>query len=99
MASKTVLVVVRNRSTLKTLSDALVFQGYNVIEASDLLECLDLVRAIELDLIIIEEALSQEQELVKSLRLTKGLENVSIIVLGDIAEDNGYNKQMNEKLL
>lgn len=99
MSNKTVLVVVRNGSTLKTLSDALVFQGYNVIEASDLLECLDLVRAIELDLIIIEEALSQEQELVKSLRLTKGLENVSIIVLGDIAEDNGYNKQISEKLL
>ena len=92
MSNKTVLVVVRNGSTLKNLSDALVFQGYNVIEASDLLECLDLVRAIELDLIIIEEALSQEQELIKSLRLTKGLENVSIIVLGDIAEDNRYNK-------
>jgi len=99
MSNKTVLVVVSNASTLKTLSDALVFQGYNAIEASDVTECLDRVRAIELDLIIMEEALSQEQELVKNLRLTKGLENVSIIVFGDIAEDNGLSKQINEGLL
>jgi phosphopantetheine adenylyltransferase len=62
-------------------------------------ECLDRVRAIELDLVIIEEALSQEQELVKKLRLTKGLEKVSIIVLGDIAEDNGLNKHIHGELL
>jgi len=95
MANKTVLVVVSNGSTLKTLSDALVFQGYNVIEASDVREGLERVRAIELDLIILDEPLSQEQELVNDLRLTKGLENVPIIVLGDIAEDNGHNKQIN----
>ncbi|PSB13260.1 hybrid sensor histidine kinase/response regulator, partial [filamentous cyanobacterium Phorm 46] len=99
MSNKTVLVVVSNASTLKTLSATLVFQGYNVIEASDVTECLDRVRAIELDLIIMDEALSQDQELVKNLRLTKGLEKVSIIVLGDIAEDNAMNKQINEEFL
>jgi len=99
MSNKTVLVVVSNGSTLKSLSDALVFQGYNVIEASDAESCLDRVRAIELDLIIMEEALSQEQELVKNLRLTKGLEKVSIIVLGDIAEDNGLRKHIHGGLL
>ncbi|MEG4323113.1 MULTISPECIES: GAF domain-containing protein [unclassified Microcoleus] len=99
MSNKTVLMVVSHACTLKTLWDALVFQGYNVIEASDFRECLDRVRSIEPDLIIIDEALSQEQELVKKLRLTKGLENVSIIVFGDLAEDNGYNKQIKEELV
>ncbi|TAG64169.1 MAG: response regulator, partial [Oscillatoriales cyanobacterium] len=99
MSNKTVLVVVNNASTFKILSAALLFQGYNVMEASDVTECLDRVRAIELDLIIIDEALSQEQELVKKLRLTKGLEKVSIIVLGDIVEDNGLSKHIHGKLL
>ncbi|TAF57719.1 MAG: response regulator [Oscillatoriales cyanobacterium] len=83
MSNKKVLVVVSQGSTLKTLSDALVFQGYNVIEASDGRECLDRVRAMELDLIIIDEALSQEQELVKKLRL----------------EDNGLSKHIHGELL
>ena len=60
----------------------------------DARSCVDRLRSIEPDLIIIDEVLSQEQELVKSLRLTKGLENVSIIVLGDIAEDNGQKKKL-----
>ncbi len=92
VSHKTVLVVASNASTLKTLSDGLVFQGYNAIEASDAESCLDRVIAIAPDLIIIEEALSRRQELVKKLRLTKGLENVSIIIFGDIAEDNVNNK-------
>ncbi|MBE9121355.1 GAF domain-containing protein [Tychonema sp. LEGE 07199] len=92
VSHKTVLVVASNASTLKTLSDGLVFQGYNAIEVSDAESCLDRVVTIAPNLIIIEEALSLKQELVKKLRLTKGLENVSIIIFGDIAEDNVNNK-------
>jgi DNA-binding response OmpR family regulator len=87
MSNKTVLLVDRNISYLKNLSDALLFQGYNVVTASDAREALDLAVSIEADLIIIDELLSQKQELVKSLRFTKGLENVSLIVLGDTVEN------------
>ena len=87
-SNKTVLLVVRNPSTLKTLSDALLFQGYNAIEASDDRECLVSAITIKPDLIIMDELLSQEQELLKSLRLADGLENVSLILLGDGAGEH-----------
>ena len=91
MSNKTVLLVDRNISNLKSLSDALLFQGYNVVTASDDRECLDLAISIEPDLIIIDELLSHKQELVKSLRFTKGLKNVSLIILGDTAENTVLN--------
>jgi PAS domain S-box-containing protein len=91
ISDKTVLVVIRDPSTLKSLSDALLFQGYNAIGVSDVRECLDLAISIAPDLIIIDEVLSQEQELVKTLRLTKGLENISLIILGDVTTDSLSN--------
>jgi len=94
IANKTVLLVARNPGTLKTLSDALMFQGYNVIKASDSLECLDRASAIEPDLIVLDEQFSQDRELIKSLRLVEGLENVSLIFLGHLAADCGPNERI-----
>ncbi|XZN88850.1 MAG: response regulator [Microcoleus sp.] len=85
ISNKTVLVVDRNPSNLKTVSDALVFQGYNVIKAYNAEECLGLAISRKPNLIIIDEVLSQEKELVKTLRLTDGLENVSLIFMGNMA--------------
>lgn len=87
ISNKTVLVVDRNPSNLKTVSDALVFQGYNVIKAYNAEECLDLAISRKPNLIIIDEVLSQEKELVKTLRLTDGLENVSLIFMGNMSEN------------
>lgn len=91
VANKTVLVVARNPATLKSLSDALVFQGYNVIKASDAVECLDRARASEPDLIVLDEQFSQNRELIKSLRLAENLENVSLIFLGHLAAPGDLN--------
>ncbi|OCQ96356.1 hybrid sensor histidine kinase/response regulator [Nostoc sp. MBR 210] len=82
-SSKKVLVVDKNSSTLKILSDVLQTQGYNVIEASDPQECLHKARAVKPDMIIIDSIFSAETDLVKTLRFEKDLENVFFIMLAD----------------
>ncbi|ALF51639.1 ATPase [Nostoc piscinale CENA21] len=82
-SSKKVLVVDKNASTLKILSDVLQTQGYNVIEASDPQECLHKARAVKPDMIIIDSIFSSETDLVKTLRFEKDLENVFFIMLAD----------------
>ncbi|MBD2598638.1 PAS domain S-box protein [Nostoc spongiaeforme FACHB-130] len=82
-SSKKVLVVDKNSSTLKILSDVLQTQGYSVIEASDPQECLHKARAVKPDMIIIDSIFSAETDLVKTLRFEKDLENVFFIMLAD----------------
>jgi PAS domain S-box-containing protein len=82
-SSKKVLVVDKNASTLKTISDVLHTQGYNVIEASDPQECINKALSVKPDMIIIDSILSQESDLVKALRFEKDLENVVFIMLSD----------------
>ncbi|MDZ8049929.1 MAG: PAS domain S-box protein [Aulosira sp. ZfuVER01] len=82
-SSKKVLVVDQNASTLKTISDVLQTQGYNVIEASDPQECIKKALSAKPDMIIIDSILSQEADLVKTLRFEKELENVFFIMLSD----------------
>ncbi|MBD2296389.1 PAS domain S-box protein [Anabaena sphaerica FACHB-251] len=82
-SNKKVLVVDKNASTLKTISDVLHTQGYSVIEASDPQECINKALSIKPDMIIIDSILSQEGDLVKALRFEKELENVVFIMLSD----------------
>lgn len=82
-SSKKVLVVDKNASTLKTLSDVLQTQGYSVIEASDPQECMNKARSAKPDMIIIDSIFSQEADMVKALRFEKELENVFFIMLSE----------------
>ncbi|MEH1902606.1 MAG: PAS domain S-box protein [Nostoc sp.] len=82
-SSKKVLVVDKNASTLKTLSDVLQTQGYSVIEASDPQECINKARSAKPDMIVIDSIFSQEADMVKALRFEKDLENVFFIILSD----------------
>ncbi|HEY9619579.1 MAG TPA: PAS domain S-box protein [Crinalium sp.] len=82
-SSKKVLVVDQNASTLKTLSDVLQAQGYSVLEASDPQECVHKALNAKPDMIIIDSILSQETNLVQTLRFEKELENVFFIMLSD----------------
>ncbi|MCU0546268.1 MAG: GAF domain-containing protein [Oscillatoriaceae cyanobacterium Prado104] len=91
-SNKTVLVVAGDRLTLKNLADALLFHGYNVIKASGAAECLDKATSIAPDLIVLDELLSQDRELVKSLRVAEGLEKVSLIFLGQLTADSSSNE-------
>lgn len=82
-SSKKVLVVDKNASTLKVLSDVLQTQGYSVLEASDPQDCINKAVAAKPDMIIIDSILSQETDLIKTLRFEKGLENVFFVMLSD----------------
>ncbi|MBD2205111.1 PAS domain S-box protein [Calothrix sp. FACHB-1219] len=90
-SSKKVLVVDRNASTLKTISDVLQTQGYNVIEASNPQECINKALSVKPDMIIIDALVSQEADLVKTLKFEKELENVLFIMLSDNFQ-NGRGK-------
>ncbi|MBD2605704.1 PAS domain S-box protein [Scytonema hofmannii FACHB-248] len=82
-SSKKVLVVDKNASTLKTISDVLQTQGYSVIEASNPQECIHKALSTKPDMIIIDSIFSQEADLVKALRFEKQLENVFFIMLSE----------------
>ncbi|MEH1962091.1 MAG: response regulator [Nostoc sp.] len=82
-SSKKVLVVDKNASTLKTLSDVLQAQGYSVIEASDPQECINKARSAKPDIIIIDSIFSEESDLVETLQFEKELENVFFVMLSD----------------
>ncbi|MGF1677171.1 MAG: response regulator [Rivularia sp. (in: cyanobacteria)] len=82
-SAKKVLVVDTTASTLLTLSQILKTQGYNVVEASNGEECIEKALSLKPDMIIVDSVLSQEHDLVKTLRFEKGLENLFFILLGD----------------
>ena len=82
-SSKKVLIVDKNSSTLKVLSDVLEAQGYNVLEASDPQDCINKALTIKPDMIVIDYIISQETDLMKTLRFEKGLENVFFFLLSD----------------
>jgi signal transduction histidine kinase/CheY-like chemotaxis protein len=82
-SSKKVLVVDKNASTLKVLSDVLQTQGYSVIEASNPQECINKALSAKPDMIILDSIFSHETDLVKTLRFEKELENVFFIMLSD----------------
>ena len=83
VSSRKVLVVDKNASTLKTVSDVLQTQGYDVSEASNSQECIEKALALQPDMIIVDSLLSQQHNLVKTLRFEKGMENVLFILTGD----------------
>lgn len=82
-SSKKVLVVDKNVSTLRILSDVLQSQGFNVVEASDSQECIEKALSTKPDMIIVDSVFSQQHNLIRTLRFEKGLENLFFIFLAD----------------
>ncbi|MBW4612437.1 MAG: response regulator [Desmonostoc vinosum HA7617-LM4] len=87
ISNKNVLVVDKNASTLKLLTDVLQAQGYNVVEASNSQECIEKARAIKPEMIILDSVFSQQDNLVKTLRFEKGMENVFFVLLGEAQKE------------
>ncbi len=83
MSNKKVLIVDQNASTAQTLSEVLRAQGYHVVEARDSEDCIEKAISHQPDMIIVDSMLSQQHNLVKTLRFEKGLENVFFVLLGD----------------
>ncbi|MEL7141290.1 MAG: response regulator [Cyanobacteria bacterium J06573_11] len=81
-----VLVVNRDASTSATLTEVLLSKGYVVAEARSGQEGLDKARSIKPDMMIVDAALSEEHNIVKTLRFEKGLENISVILMESIEQ-------------
>ena len=80
-SKKKVLVVDEDVSAAKILTDILQAKGYSVVEASSGPECIEKAISIQPDMIIVDSLLSQQHDIVKTLRFEKGLENVLFLFL------------------
>jgi K+-sensing histidine kinase KdpD/CheY-like chemotaxis protein len=78
-SKKKVMVVDEDASTVKTLAEVLQTRGYHVVEANGL-ELVEKAVSEQPDIIILNSVLSEKQEVVKTLRFEKGLENVLFLV-------------------
>ncbi|MGB7486847.1 MAG: response regulator [Phormidesmis sp.] len=76
-----VLVVNKDSSASKILTDILLTKGYMVSEASTGKEGLDKARTIKPDMMIMDAAASEDHNIIKTLRFEKGLENISVILV------------------
>jgi CheY-like chemotaxis protein len=85
-SNKKVLVVDRNASTVRVLSDILQSQGFSVMEASSSQECIEKALSTRPDMIIVDSHFSQQHNLVKTLRFEKGMENLLFILLAEAEE-------------
>ncbi|MBT8218656.1 MAG: response regulator [Bacteroidia bacterium] len=77
-SKKKVLVVDEDASAVKTLADVLQARGY-VVEESNAQELLNRAKSSQPDIIILN-SLIENQDIVKTLRFEKGLENVLFFV-------------------
>ncbi len=78
-SKKKVMVVDEDSATMRTLADVLQAKGYQVVE-SDGKELVEKAIATQPDIIILNSILSSNQEIVKTLRFEKGLENVLFLI-------------------
>ena len=78
-SKKKVMIVDEDSAAVLTLTDVLKTKGYEVMESNEN-ELLEKAVANLPDIIIISSLLSGKQDIVKTLRFEKGLENVLFVV-------------------
>ncbi len=78
-SKKKVMVVDEDSEAVRSLTDVLQTKGYQVVE-SDGKELVEKAIATQPDIIILNSILSAKQEIVKTLRFEKGLENVLFFI-------------------
>lgn len=78
-SKKKVMIVDEDSGTVNTLTEVLKTKGYTVLE-SDGTTLVEQAKANQPDIIIINSVLSGNQDIVKTLRFEKGLENVLFLV-------------------
>ena len=86
-STKKVMVVDQDVSAIKTLTEVLQAKGYSVVEALSGSECIQKALAEKPDMIIVDSVMSQQHNLMKTLRFEKGLENVLFVLLADRQDD------------
>jgi CheY-like chemotaxis protein len=75
------MVVDEDVSAIKTLTEVLEAKGYSVVEALSGPECIQKALQEQPDMIIVDSVMSQQNDLVKTLRFEKGMENVFFVLL------------------
>ena len=75
-----VMVVEKDASTLKTLTEVLRAKGYEVVEAASGEEAIEKALRARPDMIILNAVLPQQREIVKTLRFERGLEHVLFLL-------------------
>jgi len=78
-SKKKVMIVDENSETVNTLTEVLETKGYTVMESNEK-ELVEKAIAQQPDIIIINSAFSNKQNIVKTLRFENGLENVLFFV-------------------
>ena len=78
-SKKKVMIVDEDSGTVNTLTDVLKAKGYTVMESNGK-ELMEKAIAGQPDIIIMNSVLSDKQDVVKSLRFEKGMENVLFLV-------------------
>lgn len=86
---KRVMVVDQENNTLRTLSDVLTAQGYQVTEAASDRNLLENAALAKPDMIILDSLMmDQHEEIVKALRFEKNLENVLLFFFQEPSEES-----------
>jgi CheY-like chemotaxis protein len=78
-SKKRVMVVDEDSVTVRALTDVLEAKGYQVVE-SDGKELVEKAVSMQPDIIILNSVISDKNEIVKTLRFEKGLENVLFLI-------------------
>ncbi|MGF1521987.1 MAG: ATP-binding protein [Leptolyngbyaceae cyanobacterium] len=80
-SNRKVLVVDMDTSVTNTLTKVLISKGYTVTEATTGHEGIEKALSLKPDMIIVDSAISNKHDLVKTLRFDKGLENIFIVMM------------------
>jgi CheY-like chemotaxis protein len=80
-SNKKVMIVDEDESTVKALSELLETKGYSVASACNGMECVNKALTFRPDMIILNRIVSDSENMVKTLRFEKGLENIYFVYI------------------
>ncbi len=79
---KKILIIDQSESTVKSLAEALQAKGYSVGKAYSGKQAVRMARKMKPSLIILDALLQERNEITRTIRFEKGMENVCFILLG-----------------
>jgi PAS domain S-box-containing protein len=85
-SSKKIMVVDKKASTVHMIANVLETQGFSVVEALDSQDCIEKALSVQPDLIVVDSRISQETDLVRTLRFEKGMQNIVFVILGESSQ-------------
>ncbi len=89
---KKVLVIDEDISTVRTLKDVLETKGYHITEAYSGEEGIEKAVSTRPDMVIVDSALSDRHDMVRTLRFEKSLENILFIIMSEAGSEEKIEK-------